>query len=196
MRPAVEGIMYPRDAKKALEPFVKALREGPASGCPEACSAPYVGIPHAAWQRCRTELDKAFGEAARRWSKAPQIFLLAPLHKGQVDFEQPLKVYAPQDGTLAGSDWSIKLGTPSKLLPYVDFSDDICSEEASLEIAAPYLASLFPEAQICYLLCEGSCEKARNIVEIVRRDFPMAPVFLSNNRETDCARSWKEAFGS
>ena len=129
-------------------------------------------------------------------NRTPLIFLLAPLHKGQVDFDQSLKVYAPADGMLEGSDWSINLQTPPQIRPYVEFSDDICSEEASLEIAAPYLASLFPEAEICYLLSEGSCEATRKIVEIVRRDFPWAPVFLSNNKETGCARSWKEAFGS
>ena len=64
--------MYPRDAKKALEPFVKAIRGGRGSGCStETCSggtgAPYVEIPHAAWQRCRAELDRAFGDAASRW---------------------------------------------------------------------------------------------------------------------------------
>ena len=74
-------------------------------------------------------------------------------------------------------------------------SDDVCSEEQSLEIIAPYLAVLFPNARVCYLLASGKSESVGRIVEKIGKDFPFSPIFISNNKETNCAAMWKEAFG-
>ena len=122
------------------------------------------------------------------------VFVLGPLHKGPVYFERPCDVYAPSDGILKGSDWEIALEVPKRIVPDITFSDDICSEEQSLEIIAPYLSLLFPDAKVCHLLASAGGDVVKKIASVIRKDFPNALVFISNNKETCCAEMWKEAF--
>jgi len=184
MRAATEGIMYPKDARAALIPYYESLKSS------EHCSV--IEIPHAAWSKCKEELDKAF--STLKGTKPSHVFVLGPLHKGRVSYDDPALVYAPCDGSLKGSDWEIRLESPSALYPYVCFSDDICSEEQSLEIAAPYLSLFFENVPVCYLLATEEGEAVKKIASIIKKDFPKALVFISNNKETCCARLWKEAF--
>lgn len=185
MRTSVEGIMYPVNAKAEVFSSLAGVSGHRSSDC-------FVEVPHAAWSRCRKSLDKVFSFAPD--SEVTQVFVLAPLHKGSVCLDFSSGVYAPSDGELAGSDWKIALSVPPSLSDLVAFSDDICSEEQSLEIIAPYLSVLFPNASVCCLLASGSSSVLKRIVEIVRKDFPFSPIFISNNRETQCAHMWKEAF--
>ena len=186
MRVATEGIMYPKDAKAALLPYYESLKDS------DFCSGSFVEIPHAAWSKCKDELDNAF--RVLKGAKPSHVFVLGPLHKGRVSYDDPALVYAPCDGSLSGSDWEIRLYVPSLLRPYVCFSDDICSEEQSLEIAAPYLSLFFEDVPVCYLLASGNGEAVKKIASIIKKDFPKALVFISNNKETCCGGMWKEAF--
>ncbi len=186
MRCSVEGIMYPIDAKATLFPAYTSF----SGDCSDSC---YAEIPHKAWQLCRQELDNIMFPFKGR--TFPYVFVLGPLHKGPLDSGPERPVYSPQDGTLKGSDWEIRLDVPEGIVPFVMISDDICSEEHSLETVAPYLDLLFPQSTVCHLLASGDGEDVKRIVEIVRRDFPSALILLSNNRETCCAHMWKEALG-
>ena len=193
MRTATEGIMYPKDAKAELIPYYDALDSNSleCEAFEPSASLPAIEIPHAAWDRCRSVLDKAF--STLKGLAPSHVFVLAPLHKGPVSYEDPAMVYAPCDGSLKGSDWEICLKVPDMLRPYVCFSDDICSEEQSLEIAAPYLSLFFEKAPVCYLLASGRSEVLKKIAAVIKKDFPKALVFISNNIETDCGMMWKEA---
>ena len=185
MRTSVEGIMYPTNAK--------ALISSRVSSCSEHClPSSYVEVPHAAWSKCSSVLDKVFSFSLDE--SVVRVFVLGPLHKGPVASGDGPMVYAPSDGELCGSDWKISLSVPSSLSSLVVCSDDVCSEECSLEIIAPYLSVLFPNAKACYLLASDIGETVKKIVEIIRTDFPFSRIFISNNKETECAAMWKEAF--
>ena len=184
MRPSVEGIMYPVGAKA----LVLSRLSGFSGHC--SSSLPFE-VPHAAWSLCKASLDSVFSFGI--CPDVQQVFVLAPLHKGIVGFSDCPLVYAPSDGELCGSDWKIALGVPACLRDLVVFSDDVCSEEQSLEIIAPYLSVLFPNARVCYLLASGHSDLIGRIVEKIGKDFPFSPIFISNNKETDCAAMWKEA---
>lgn len=185
MRTSVEGIMYPVNAASEIISLLAGVSGHRSSGF-------LIEVPHAAWSRCKPVLDKVFSFAPD--SEVGQVFVLAPLHKGSVCLDSGDSVYAPSDGELAGSDWKIDLRTPDSLRNLVAFSDDICSEEQSLEVIAPYLSVLFPSACICWLLASQGDPSLKRIVEIIRKDFPFSPIFISNNIETQCAGMWKEAF--
>ena len=185
MKPAVEGIMYPINAKAELSSVLP-----PVSG--HRFSSPYMEVPHAAWPKCRADLHKVFSFGTD--PDADWVFVLAPLHKGNVCLDEADAVYAPQDGELAGSDWKISLQSPPDIAALVCFSDDICSEESSLEIIAPYLSIRFPNARVCWLLATPESRNVKRIVEIIGKDFPFSPIFISNNIENGCAAMWKEAF--
>ena len=185
MKTAVEGIMYPIGAKAELSSTLPPDSDHRFTG-------PYMEVPHAAWSKCRSILDRVFSFETD--SDVARVFVLAPLHKGSVCLDEKDAVYAPEDGELAGSDWKISLQTPSEIAGLVSFSDDICSEESSLEIIAPYLSVRFPNAEVCHLLATTESRNIERIVEIIRKDFPFSPIFISNNIETQCAAKWKEAF--
>ena len=184
MRCSVEGIMYPFDAKASLFPAFSSF-----SG--HRCDSFLAEVPHKAWSLCRKELDDVM--FSFRGRTFPFVFLLGPLHKGPMEDDGSDTVYAPADGKLEGSDWAVRLEVPAMLRSSVTVSDDICSEEHSLETVAPYISLLFPDAAVCHLLAPAGGEKTRRIVEIIRKDFPSSLILLSNNRETCCAHMWKEA---
>ena len=186
MRCSVEGIMYPLDAKASLFPAYTSF----SGDCSDSFHAE---IPHKAWRLCREEMDNAMFRFKGR--SFPYVFVLGPLHKGPVGFGPEKPVYCPQDGALKGSDWEIGLEVPREIRPFVTVSDDICSEEHSLETVAPYLALMFPQTAVCHLLASGDGDGVKRIVEILDRDFPSALILLSNNRDTCCAHMWKEALG-
>ena len=206
MRTAVQGIMYPLDAgAKAREFAIGAGLSAESVYCNAASVRPYIEIPHAAWEKCRNEMEAALTSVTtvtngtsvtNGTNRHGLVFFLAPLHKGVLDWDNECEIYAPQNGLLKGPDWEISLEVPSSLESLVRFSDDVCSEEQSLEIAAPYLAALFPEIQVCALFAGGNGPEVKRIVDFIGKHFSDSPVFLSNNREACCARAWKEAFGS
>ena len=183
MRCSVEGIMYPIDAKASLFPTLSSF-----SG--HRSDSFLAEVPHKAWTLCRAELDDVM--FSLRGREFQYVFVLGPLHKRPLEDDGEDTVYAPADGNLEGSDWSVRLEVPSVIREYVTVSDDICSEEHSLEIVAPYISLLFPDAAVCHLLAPAGAGKTRRIVEIIRKDFPSSLILLSNNRETCCARIWKE----
>lgn len=183
MKASAEGILYPKNAKEEL---IRSFIPSSSS------TSNVVEIPHAAWSKCKEELNNAFSGLS---SCSPSlIFVLGPLHNGPIDLDSLCCVYAPEDGSLLGSDWEITLCVPECLKGFVTFSDDICSEEHSLELAAPYLSMLFPSVPVCHLLASGMCENVKKIAFEVKRHFPNAIVLISNNKETCCAGMWKEAF--
>lgn len=185
MRCSVEGIMYPRDAKSIL----KADGLCTSSGCGNVRC---LEVPHSAWSVCKADLDRIFSAMA---GLSPSlVFVLGPLHKGPIDQNSPCDVYAPYDGFLEGSDWKVPLQVPSVLAPFVTVSDDICSEEQSLEVIAPYIDLLFPGVPVCHLLASSDGPEVKKMASVIEKDFPNALVLISNNSETCCGRMWKEAF--
>ena len=181
MKCSVEGIMYPVDARSLVLSHVGSFSGNRFSG-------PYLEVPHASWE----SLGSVFSFGAD--ASVSRVFVLAPLHKGPVCIEDLGPAFAPSDGELCGSDWRVPLSVPSSLSDLVHVSDDICSEEQSLEIIAPYLSVLFPSASVCYLLASAGGVCVKRIVEIITKDFPFSPILISNNKETQCAYMWKEAF--
>jgi hypothetical protein len=212
MRTAVQGIMYPLDAgAQAREFALKAGITADTAYVNAASVRPYIEIPHAAWEKCQIEIEAALtsGTTVTNGTSVTTVtsvtngtnrhgfvFFLAPLHKGVLDWGNECEIYAPQNGLLKGPDWEIGLEVPSALEGLVRFSDDVCSEEQSLEIAAPYLAALFPGVPVCALFAGGNGPEVKRIVDFIGKHFSDSPVFLSNNSEACCARAWKEAFGS
>ncbi len=183
MRTSVEGIMYPVNARSSIS-------FSDAGSLRHQLDKFVFEVPHAAWDVCSSSLSSVFGSLRGR--SFPSVFVLGPLHKGPIG-DAVDAVYAPLDGTLAGSDWSIPLNVPSVVSDLVVRSDDVCSEECSLEIVAPYLSLLFPGVPVCYLL--GSSLVSCSIVaDILRRNFPSSLFLISNNERTNCAFMWKEAF--
>ncbi len=183
MRTSVEGIMYPVDACSSIS-FSDSL-------CLDHRLDKFVFmVPHAAWDVCSSSLSSVFGSLRGR--SFPSVFVLAPLHKGPIGDAVDV-VYAPSDGSLSGSDWSIPLSVPSVIGDLVVRSDDVCSEECSLEIVAPYLSLLFPGVPVCYLL--GTSSSVCSVcADILRKNFPSSLFLISNNKKTNCAFMWKEAF--
>ena len=186
MKCSVEGIMYPVDARSVIFSSLVGNSGNRSSDC-------YVEVPHASWSVCKDSLDTVFSFGVD--GDVSTVFVLAPLHKGTVCLDG-FCVVAPKDGELCGSDWRIPLSVPPAFSDLVSVSDDICSEEHSLEIIAPYLSVLFPSASVCWLLAADVGASVKRIVEIIRKAFPFSPIFISNNKETQCASMWKEAFGS
>ncbi len=185
MRTSVQGILYPTDAASTISFHESGV----------ASAGNVLTIPHMAWSRCSDRLNRLF--SGLRGRTFQRVFVLGPLHMGPLvsDHGSDLpSVYSPEDGSLIGSDWAVELSLPQALRPLVQVSDDICSEEFSLEIVAPYLSLLFPATPVCHLLAAeaGGCPE---IAEILRRDFPTSLFLISNNDETNCAYMWKEAFG-
>ena len=181
MKCSVEGIMYPVGARSLVLSHISSVSGNRSSG-------PYLEVPHTAWESLSSVFT--FGTEA----EVSRVFVLAPLHKGPVCIEDLGPVFAPSDGELCGSDWRVPLSVPSSLSDLVHVSDDICSEEHSLDIIAPYLSVLFPSASVCYLLASAGGVCVKRIVEIITKDFPFSPILISNNKETQCAYMWKEAF--
>ena len=184
MKATLEGIMYPVGAKELV-----LSRNLTSSG---HCSDHYIEIPHCAWERGQKLYDMAFSKALGI-PQARTIFVLGPLHKGPVCFDDRPMVYSPEGSVLAGSGWELGLTVPDGISDLVQRSDDICSEEASLEVAAPYLCALFPKAKVCWLLATGSCPEVTGIVDFALKDYPFSLILLSNNSEENCAHMWKEA---
>ena len=183
MKTAVEGILYPVDACSKIGNLESSSNQEPR---------PFVYVPHAAWTNCKDQLDTIFSQLANL--KPTRIFVLAPLHKGPINKEDIQVVYTPLDGILRGSDWQIKLDLPANIKELVQTSDDICSEEHSLEIIAHYLYKLFSSSPVTYLLAAGQGTIFSKIVKILQKDFPDSLFLISNNSSTSCAHLWLEAF--
>lgn len=203
---ALEGTRYKAESKgkdeghaTTAEPSTKAERiEGQGS------FYPYIMVPHASWEDCRIKLDGIFSELAmtkepkakeedgtRNEDLPERIFVLAPLHKGQI-VGRPFEVYTPNDGTLQGSDWRITLETPRDILENTSViqSDDVCTEEHSLEVIAPYLAVLYPNVPVCFLLAPEKDAKMEDLKRTIGRFARNSIIFISGNEETHCADMW------
>ncbi len=182
MRAALEGIMYPVDARSSIS-------FGGCASTDHRLDEFVFTVPHSSWSHCSSVLNALF--SSLRGRSFPSIFVLGPLHKGPVP-GLDCSVFAPSSSVLSGSDWSVPLFAPSSLSSLVCLSDDVCSEECSLEIVAPYLSLLFPGVPVCHLL---ACGEVAFVAEKLKRDFPSSLFLLSNNNRTDCGHMWKEAFG-
>lgn len=200
MKAATEGIMYPYNALKELVDL-KFFSNTALSG--NHCTPYEAEVPHASWKVCKEELDNFFPSLP----KAERIFLLAPLHKGPViGEEQCFAVCTPEDGRLETDSWGIELKLPEEfnglLKPgLLERSDDMCSEEHSLEVIAPYIARMQQEGgrtiPVTWFLAPERSPLLEEIVKIVRIHFPSAIILISNNCSTNCAAMWKEAlYGS
>ena len=216
MKNACEGVLYPQDAGSQIElKLQESLSNLPKTLTLRNTDLTAFEVPHKAWLYCKEELENTFsylkhvnGQEADK--TASTIFVLAPLHKGPIDFDNKIKIYCPEDGNLKGSDWQIKLETPQeiKALPFLEQNDDVCTEEHSLEVIAPFISSAFPEAKVCYLLAPAQAtpaqakpeqalqEPAQNLEEICKitsiigRLHSVSLIFISNNNQTNCASMW------
>jgi len=183
MKNANEGVMYPVNAASLIK------------NCSSVCKniESTIIVPHKAWILCKNELDSIFSSIELSDNKIKNIFVLAPLHKGQI-IGEPLTLYTPCNGTLKGSNWTIPLSTPEEILTldFVRQNDDICTEEHSLEILAPYFAILYPNVPVTYILAPKEIDKKniQKILEIIGRFSSHSLIFISNNKETHCASMW------
>jgi AmmeMemoRadiSam system protein B len=220
MKNACEGVLYPQDAGSKIElKFQESQRKQPKTLTLRNTDLTAFEVPHKAWLYCKKELENTFSYLKHVKQEADKtastIFVLAPLHKGPIDFDDKIKIYCPEDGNLKGSDWQIKLETPQeiKALPFLEQNDDVCTEEHSLEVIAPFISSAFPEAKVCYLLAPAQAtpaqatpaqatseqaleEPAQNLEEICKitsiigRLHSDSLIFISNNNQTNCASIW------
>lgn len=203
---ALEGTRHKAESKEKDEKRATGIKPDTKKEqiTRQGSSYPYIMVPHASWEVCRMELDGIFSELAG--TKGPndkeedgtrdedlpeRIFVLAPLHKGPI-VGRPFEVYTPNDGTLQGSDWRIPLETPRDILENTSViqSDDVCTEEHSLEVIAPYLAVLYPNVPVCFLLAPGKDAKMEELKRTIGRFARNSIIFISGNEETHCADMW------
>lgn len=197
MKNACEGVMYPKDAAALVkERLAKGNHaESPQGGktatgyIPNYIPNSYIKVPHKAWSLCKDELDRTFTGIQGRIPN--RIVVLAPLHKGPITGE-PFAVYTPTKSSLKGSDWEIQLQAPNEILnlDFIKQSDDVCTEEHSLEIIAPYLAVIYPNIPVAYLLAPENNSKLGEIKQIIGRMACDSLIFISDNEETHCASMW------
>lgn len=208
MKIACEGVLYPQNAASCitLKQTSRAVLEEFSSRnvlhyvelkC-KTHNLEGLLVPHKSWQYCKEELEAIFSCIKDKQNELKPLFVLAPLHKGPILTEEKTnnKIYCPQDGSLKGSDWEIMLETPQEIKPFVEQNDDVCTEEHSLEIIAPFIYKTFPRVPVCYLLAsidtEENTEEICEITSIIGRFYPNSIIFLSNNEETNCASMWKK----
>jgi AmmeMemoRadiSam system protein B len=190
MKNACEGVLYPVNAASQIQ-----LKDQPCA--PK--TFPILGsnlnaieVSHKAWLYCKEELENIFSYLKKHNEKTSRLFVLAPLHKGPITFDDKFKVYCPEKGILKGSDWQINLDTPQeiKALNFVEANDDVCTEEHSLEIISPFIYKTYPKAMVCYLLAPDKKEEICEITSIIGRLYQNSIIFLSNNEQTNCAHMW------
>lgn len=187
MKNACEGVMYPKDAAALVKASYKSATSYPQQSAPNNCK--YIKVPHKSWTLCKGELERIF---AGLQDKSPKrIFVLAPLHKGPIIGER-IAAYTPCKGCLKGSDWEIPLETPCEItsLGCIEQSDDVCTEEHSLEIIAPYLAVLYPNSPVAYLLAPENNANLEEIKQTIGRMACDSLIFVSDDEETHCASMW------
>lgn len=187
MKNACEGVMYPKDAAALVKASYKSATSYPQQSAPNNCK--YIKVPHKSWTLCKGELERIF---AGLQDKSPKrIFVLAPLHKGPI-IGEPFAVYAPCKGTLKGSDWNVQLEIPKELMKMacIQQNDDVCTEEHSLEIIAPYLATLFKEVPVSYLLATGNDSDLDEIKQTIGRMACDSLIFISDDEKSHCASMW------
>ena len=193
MKNACEGVMYPKDAAAiakeclARKGLAKTVRERNMASNHIQTSC--IKVPHKAWILCTDELDRIFADIQDKSPK--RIFVLAPLHKGPI-IGEPFAVYTPTKGSLKGSDWEIQLETPNEILNLscIEQSDDVCTEEHSLEIIAPYLAVVYPNTPVAYLLAPEGNAKLDEIKQMIGRMACDSLIFISDDEEMHCASMW------
>lgn len=187
MKNACEGVMYPKDAAAIVEASQKSATTDPQQTVPNSCN--YIKVPHRAWALCKDELDRIFAGIQDKNPK--RIFVLAPLHKGPI-IGEPFAVYTPTKGSLKGSDWEIQLETPKEILDFncIKQNDDVCTEEHSLEIIAPYLAVLYPNSPVAYLLAPENNANLEEIKQTIGRMACDSLIFISDDEKSHCASMW------
>ena len=203
MKNACVGVLYPQSAASQID--LSKTSSEPTKIYLKSNLIAYE-VPHKAWLYCKEELENTFSYLKEQ--NPANIFVLAPLHKGPIDFDSPYKIYSPLDGFLKGQDWQIELEIPKeiKALSFVEQNDDVCTEEHSLEVLAPFIAKVFPNAKVCYLLApaqepsaqepsaqEPSAQDLEEICEItaiIGRLYSDSLIFISNNNQTNCAAMW------
>ncbi len=218
MKNACEGVMYPLNAKAILQKDF-SCEELSKTNCKEFCnlkklhfaslsllsgsSLQAITVPHKAWSVCKNELDLVFmtlhaqklqnQQSLYIKGNVKRIFVLAPLHKGSI-IGEPVVIYTPSSTVLKGSDWEIQLELPNEMreLSFIQENDDVCTEEHSLEILSPYLALLYPNVTVSYLLApqEISKEDIKQLLSKIALYTNESLIFISCNEETHCASMW------
>ena len=194
MKNACEGVMYPKDAAAIAKAALATNAPENATASNNAQNDSFIKVPHKAWSLCKKELDAVFSQlasSAKNKERPKRIFVLAPLHKGPIIGER-FAAYTPCNGVLKGSDWEIPLETSCEItsLDCVGQNDDVCTEEHSLEIIAPYLAVLYPRVPVAYLLAPENNAKLDEIKRIIGRMACDSIIIISDNEETHCASMW------
>ena len=82
--------------------------------------------------------------------------------------------------------------TPCEItsLGCVEQSDDVCTEEHSLEIIAPYLAVLYPNIPVAYLLAPENNANLDEIKQTIGRMACDSLIFISDDEKSHCASMW------
>lgn len=160
------NILYPQDVKLDVK-LDKSHDKKPL----------YYEVPHKAYRFCQKELDDVFSKAGNFQSK--YIFILCPLHKGKVFYDDPFKIYSYEDCFVNH--------------PLVEKNDIVCSEEYSYEILLPYLKAYFKASVHTAFYAPEKSEKLRDFICYLKENYKDSLFFISNN-ETNCAQMWKEAF--
>lgn len=162
-----KGILYPEDFKIEKKTISDS---GPK---PE-----YFEIPHKSLDLCKDQMDEVFSKAAN--FKASHIFVLAPLHKGKINYDDRFCIYSYEDSFVN--------------YPLINRNNCVCSEEYSYEIALPYLKEYFPQAQTTAFFAPENSEKLKDFICFLKTSYPDSLFFVSNNAEANCSQMWKQAF--
>lgn len=162
-----KGILYPENFKP--EKKTSASREPK----PE-----YFEIPHKSLELCKDKMEEVFPKAAN--FKTSHIFVLAPLHKGKINCDDPFCIYSYEDCFVKH--------------PLIKPNNCVCSEEYSYEIALPYIKAYFPDAKSTAFFAPENSEKLKEFICFLKTSYPECLFFVSNNCEANCSQMWKQAF--
>lgn len=184
MKNSCEGILYPIDSANECKAILESEKKDSTIALPS-----FVQIPHSAWQSSFSTIAKSLSPF--KGKSIENVFVLAPLHKGPIDYDDEFCVYTPSDGSLEGSDWKISLKAIKD--PIAKQDDDVCTEEHALEIVAPFLSVLFPKAQVSFLLAPDFNEQLVVFVKSILENYPNSLFLISNNTDKNCCAMWIRA---
>ena len=162
------GIIYPQDFSIEILPPVK----------PEPQSE-YFEVPHKAWTLCKDKLDFVFRRIS--YIRPDYLFVLAPLHKGKVFFDEPFVIYTHEDCFVENE--------------ILFASDDVCSEEYSYEMLIPYINAYLPNTKSTAFYAPGDSEKIKDFISYLKKNYPNSVFIVSNNctKGINCSQMWLQA---
>ena len=163
MRRWAQGIAYPKDF--VFKPDTSKQQKG--LHLPLA-----ITVPH------RADALERIGQRFSEISGMPveRIFILAPLHKGKLDFAGNEQIYTWEG--MEHVEGAVE-------------NDDVCSEEYCAEMLLPFCEGTFPGVPVQAFFATGKTDKTEKIVNNLLKGFPKSLFIVSNNSDTNCAAMWR-----